>query len=163
MRYGLCLLLKAERWPTVVNFCVIWSLVESCLIGNCTTSSFLYKWYQFFCNRCAINVSSSMLEDKRLKIQSLLKIWRAIINKNGAKSTAKAGQEFIALHEADTFLNSATSRCLDRSYFYFFSGQNHLINYIISNYVKISNLLLLMISEISKYVTFPYKKDMDCL
>ena len=43
MRYGLWSLLKAVRWPIVVSFCVIWSFVESCLIGNHTTSSFLYK------------------------------------------------------------------------------------------------------------------------
>ena len=48
MLYGLCSLLKAVELPIVVNFCVIWSLVESSLIGNHTTSSLSYtqwnKW-----------------------------------------------------------------------------------------------------------------------
>ena len=38
---GLCSLLKAVRGPIVVYFCVIWPLVNSYLIGNPTTSSFL--------------------------------------------------------------------------------------------------------------------------
>jgi hypothetical protein len=33
---------KALPWPIVVNFYVIWSLVESCLIGNHTKSSYFY-------------------------------------------------------------------------------------------------------------------------
>ena len=46
MRYGVCSLLKTVWWPIVVYFCVIWSIVKSCLIGNITTSSFLYNyWY----------------------------------------------------------------------------------------------------------------------
>ena len=28
--------------PIVVNICVIWSLLEGCLIGNYTTSSYFY-------------------------------------------------------------------------------------------------------------------------
>ena len=34
--------MKAVQWPIVVNFCVIWALVESFFISNSTTSSFLY-------------------------------------------------------------------------------------------------------------------------
>ena len=30
-------------WPIVINFCVMWSLVESCLSGNHTTSSHCYE------------------------------------------------------------------------------------------------------------------------
>ena len=30
------------RWPIVVDFCVIWSLVNSCLIGKHTTCSYFY-------------------------------------------------------------------------------------------------------------------------
>ena len=38
-------MLKSVRWPIAVNFCVIWSLMESCLVGNHTTSSFVH-WYK---------------------------------------------------------------------------------------------------------------------
>ena len=42
MWYVLYWLLKVTRCRLVVNFSVSWSYVESCLIGNHTTPSFLY-------------------------------------------------------------------------------------------------------------------------
>ena len=64
MRYGICSLLKAV--PIVVNVCVIWALVESCLICNYSTSSFLYimlfnlhctLWYRMVYNMLITTVA----------------------------------------------------------------------------------------------------------
>ena len=38
IRYRFCSLLKAIRWHITVTFYIIWFMVESCLIGNHTTS-----------------------------------------------------------------------------------------------------------------------------
>ena len=37
-----CSLLQAAQWPTVINLYVNCSLVQICLIGNHTTSSYIY-------------------------------------------------------------------------------------------------------------------------
>ena len=44
MRYRLFSWLKAVRWPLTVYFVLFWSLVDSCLIDNHSTSSFLYVY-----------------------------------------------------------------------------------------------------------------------
>ena len=72
MRYGLCSLLKGVRWPIVVNVCVIWALMESCLICNYSTSSFLYimlfnlhctLWYRMVYNMLITTVACYRIDN----------------------------------------------------------------------------------------------------